>query len=210
MRRAQELLRVTSAVDANIKRASAEVQQKAAEVPAIKPAEVTAVPAPENPAKQIEVVSEPQRQELIAKIKQFADETKKSQSSFYGLALTLVILGVLLALCASVLGFVKMARAAGVVSLVVAAVVAFPKAYPIPALADFYSSLATQALALETDCELKSPMTVDEYKASAAQLKTLILYEAQNKPGFGEASAATDTLAKQMQELRSLSSGTKE
>ncbi len=202
----QELRRRTSAIDMRVKAATAEVQQQANAVPEIKPTDVQIVPSPQNPTQQVEVVSEQQRQQLIEKVKEFAGEKKKSQSHFYGLALTLVIAGVGLALVAAVLGFVKMANAAGIVSLIVAAVVGVPKAYPVPALADFYNSLSVQALALETDCELKNPMTVDEYKASAAQLKALILYEAQNKPGFGATTTATDDLAKQLQELRTLAS----
>jgi len=69
----------------------------------------------------------------------------------------------------------------------------------MPALADFYGALATQAVALQTDCELKDPFTKDDYDSAEHQLKYLIVYEAENSPKLGTTTVSTDELAKQIQ-----------
>jgi len=85
------------------------------------------------------------------------------------------------------------------VGLIVVAVVGFPNVYPVSALSDFYGSLASQAVALQTDCELKNPFTQEDYASSAGQLKILLLYEANNRPKLGTAHMSTEELAKALQ-----------
>ncbi len=176
-----------------------EVKQAVSEVPQVNPAEVHEITAPQNPAKQISVVSDKQKQLLVSAVRNFTQEKKRQEKKYWWLALVFVVAGAACALLASIFNFVKWNTIAGIISLIVIAVVGFPNVYPIPALADFYGALATQAVALQTDCELKNPFTEDDYTSAENQLKYLILYDATNRPKLGTTKVSTEDLTKQLQ-----------
>jgi len=179
--------------------APVEVQRAISEVPTVNPAEIHVVPAPEAPAKTVALVSDSQKQLLLNAVKKFTGDSKKQENRYSSLALAFLIGGAAFALLGSIFSFLKWNTTAGIIGLVVLAVVGFPNIFPMTGLADFYGVLSTQAIALETDCELKSPFTKDDYDAAEKQLKSLILYEAANRPKLGNTKPSTDDLVRQLQ-----------
>jgi hypothetical protein len=185
--------------------ASPDVKQAIDQVPAVNPAEVHQIERPQVPTKQINVVSENQKQLLLTAVRNFSQEKQNQARVYSRLQVFFLIAGALLALLGGIFNLVKWNTLGGVVSLIVVAVVGFPSIYPVAAFADFYSALATQALALETDCELKNPFTEDDYKSSENQLKYLILYDASDRPKLGATKVSTEDLVKQIQTYKTAS-----
>jgi hypothetical protein len=182
-----------------VQTAPPEVKQAVSEVPPVNPAEIHEITAPQNPARKIAVVSDNQKELLVSAVTNFTQEKKRQETKYSWLALIFVVAGASCALIASIFNFVKWNTMAGIVGLIVIAVVGFPNVYPIPALADFYGALATQAVALQTDCELKTPFTEEDYTSAENQLKYLILYDATNRPKLGTTKVSTEDLTKQLQ-----------
>jgi hypothetical protein len=179
--------------------ASPEVKQAVDQVPQVDPTQVHQIEKPQPPTKKINVVSDSQKQALVAAVRKFSQD-KQSQAKLYSrLQIFFLIAGAVLALLGGIFNLMKLNTVAGIVSLIVVAVVCFPNVFPVAPLADFYTALATQALALETDCELKNPFTEDDYKSSQSQLTYLILYDANNRPKFGTAKVSTEDLVKHIQ-----------
>jgi hypothetical protein len=182
--------------------ASPEVKQAVAEVPQVNPAEVHQIEKPPSPTKTINVVSDSQKEALVVAVRKFSQE-KQSQAKLYSrLEIFFLIAGAVLALLGGIFSLMKLNTVAGIVSLIVAAVVGFPNVFPVAPLADFYTALATQALALETDCNLKNPFSEDDYKSAQSQLTYLILYEANNRPKFGATKVSTEDLVKHIQTFK--------
>jgi len=182
-----------------VQRSSPEVKRAVDEVPQVNQAELHEIVAQQNPAKKITVVSDRQKQLLVSAVDKFTEEKRRQEREYSRLAIAFVVGGATFALLGSVFNFIRWNTAAGVIGLMVIAVVGFPNVYPIPALADFYGSLATQAVALQTDCELKNPFTEEDYNSSEGQLKILLVYEANNRPKLGSTKVSTEDLAKQLQ-----------
>lgn len=182
--------------------ASPEVKQAVAEVPQVNPAEVHQIEKPPSPTKTINVVSDSQKEALVVAVRKFSQE-KQSQAKIYSrLEIFFLIAGAVLALVGGVFNLLKLNTMAAVTSLIVVAVVGFPNVFPVAALADFYSALASQALALETDSQLRSPFSEDDYKSAQGQLTYLILYEANNRPKFGATKVSTEDLVKHIQTFK--------
>jgi hypothetical protein len=198
----QQLSQVEAIVGHQIQNASPEVKKAVSEVPQVTPADLHQITAPQNPSKTITVVSDSQKKILLAAVNSFTEQEKRRDRKYSWLAIAFLIAGAVFALLGSIFNFIKWNTTAGIVGLIVVAVVGFPNVYPIPALADFYSSLATQAVALQTDCELKNPFTEEDYNSSESQLKLLILYDANNRPKFGSTKVSIDDLTKQLQTFK--------
>lgn len=183
----------------DIQNASPDVKKAVNDVPQVNQADLHQLPAPQSAAKTIIVVSDSQKQVLISALDKFTEEKRSQQREYSALAIIFVIAGAVLALLASIFNFIKWNSAAGIVGLIVVAVVGFPNVYPVSPLADFYNSLTSQAVALQADCKLRTPFTQDDYNSSAAQLKILLLYEANNRPKLGATKMSTEDLAKALQ-----------
>jgi hypothetical protein len=188
-------------IDRSVQSASAVVQAEVQKVPIATAVETQTIEAP-APAKTITVVTDAQKAALIQGIENFVADKKKQEQKFSVLTTTFIISAAVLALLASLASFMNLNRVAGVLGIVVIAAVGLPNVYPMAALADFYQNLTDQALALQTDCQFTIPFTKDVYDSSAAQLKALILFEANNRPKFGEGKVSTDDLTTQLQTLR--------
>jgi hypothetical protein len=196
---AHRLTKLNGQLTQDIQNASPDVKKAVNDVPLVTQADLHQVAAPQNPARTIIVVSDSQKQVLISAVDKFTAEKRRQQREYSALAITFVIAGAVLALLASIFNFIKWNTVSGVVGLIVVAVVGFPNVYPVSALSDFYGSLASQAVALQTDCELKNPFTQEDYASSAGQLKILLIYEANNRPKLGTAHMSTEELAKALQ-----------
>jgi DNA-binding transcriptional regulator YdaS (Cro superfamily) len=183
----------------DLKVAPPEVRQAVDQVPQVSPTEVHQIEKAQPATRKIDVVSDNQKQVLVTAVRNFSQQ-KQNQAKIYSrLEIFFLIAGAVLALVGGIFNLMKLNTIAGIVSLIVVAVVGFPNVFPVAPLADFYTALATQALALETDCELKNPFTEDDYNSSQSQLKYLILYDANNRPKFGTTKVSTEDLVKHIQ-----------
>jgi hypothetical protein len=182
-----------------VAKASPQVQEQAAKIPAPAPAPV-AVPNQPPP-----VVSEGEKAALLAKVNDFQTYATGEKGKYSMLAAAALIAAALLGLVGSIASFLSWSKLGGVASLTAVAVIGFFNAYPVSPLADFYRSLATQATALKVDCDLKEPFTLEAYDSAAAQLKLLYLYEGDKRPKWGSSETVSQDLAGQLQALRSAS-----
>jgi hypothetical protein len=168
-------------------------------------AKVNELPHPTiEPELQLVLADESDRRILCGKVETFAGHAKSEEQLYSKLALMGLILSACLALFGSIASFLAMNRIAGVISLIVAALIGLSNAYPIGRVADFYGTLAGQAGALSLECDLTKPYTVTTYTSHLNQLKLLYVYEEQ-KPSFGSYKVATDELTKQMQGVKTAS-----
>jgi|ERR1039458_1924608 hypothetical protein len=102
----------------------------------------------------------------------------------------------------AIFSFARKHVIAGVVGLIVTAIIGFTNTYPVGALSDFYRGLDAQATALQLDCELKQPFGVDSYNSAADQLKLLYLYEGSKRPGIGNYRVPLQDLTKELQTVK--------
>jgi len=178
-------------VASQVQQASPQVQAKVNELPQ------TAI----EPKPLLDVVSEAERTHLCRKIGAFTGHAQSQEQEYSRLALATIISAAGLALIGSIASFLAKNKTAGVISLVVAAIVGFSNAYPIGPVADFYRSLAGQANALSVECEYTKPYTINAYASNLNQLKLLYVYE-DKRPGLGNYRLSTDDLTKQLQVVR--------
>lgn len=178
-------------VTSQVEQASPQAQAKVNELPQ----------TPVEPKPQLDVVSEGERTHLCGKISAFTGHAQSQELEYSRLALLTIISAAGLALVGSIASFLAKNKTAGVISLVVAAIVGFSNAYPIGPVADFYRSLAGQANALSVECEYTKPYTINAYVSNLNQLKLLYVYE-DKRPGLGNYKLSTDDLTKQLQVVR--------
>jgi len=188
------LSNVITGINGQVLQATPEVQAKINEIPQLPPA----------PKPQIEVADEKDRTALCDSIMKFASDQQSNQSLYSRLALIAIASAAGLALVGSVASFLSASKTAGVISLVVAAVIGFSNAYPIGPLADYYRSVAAQAHGLSAECAYIKPYTTTLYTSDVNQLKLLYLYEA-NRPSLGNYGVKTEELVKQLQDVRTAS-----
>lgn len=191
----QDVTQAAAVISTQVQQASSETQAKVGQLPQ----------TPIEPKPQLETVSESERTHLCGKINAFRDHAQSLENDYSRRALATIILAAGLALVGSIASFLSKNRTAGVISLVVAAVVGFSNAYPIAPVADFFRSLAGLANALSVECEYTKPYTINAYISNLNQLKLLYIYE-DKRPGFGNYRLSTDDLTKQLQVVRTTAS----
>lgn len=197
----QSVTKLNQHIFSQVQSATAEVKQQADQVPSLDPGQVKEVPA-QPTTTTVKVVDPAQKTKLETEISSFVDRTTRGRDRYTFLATTTVIIAAVLALVGGILSFLSFNKPAGIVSLVVAAVVAAPSIYPLAPLASFYRVLAAQGSALKLDCELRDQMTVQDFDSARQQLLLLILNEGQNRPQIGNAKDISEDLSKQLQVLR--------
>jgi hypothetical protein len=185
-----QVTKTAAEVTSQVQQASPQAQAKVNELPQ--------PPLDPKPQLQMEVVSEGERTHLCGKISAFTGHAQSEQLKYSQLALATIILATGLALVGSIASFLAKNKTAGVIGLVVAAIVGLSNAYPIGPVADFYRSLAGQANALSVECEYTKPYTVNAYASNLNQLKLLYVYE-DKRPVLGNYRLSTDDLTKQLQ-----------
>ena len=142
-------------------------------------------------AAKVALVPEPQRQALLAKLTEFTTASKASARKYATAALAIVIAGMALSVVTALAGFAGWNRAAGVLSIVVAGVIAIPKAIPVNERASYYRILGASSGSVLLDTELKLNMSVDEYAEAVRQLKVLLEYEGTKYPAGGDIGEIT-------------------
>jgi hypothetical protein len=185
--------RTITSINAQVQLASPIAQAKVADLPQ-QPLLVQAKPA-------IELANTADRTLLCGKVTSFAGHAQSEQQRYSTLALVTIVLAAGLALVGSIASFLAKNKTAGIISLVVAAIVGFSNAYPVGPLADFYRSLTGEANALSVECQYTNPYTVTAYTSNVNQLKLLYIYE-EKRPAFGSYRLTTDDLTKQTQVVR--------
>ena len=181
---------------------NSEVKQKTAEIPAVTPNDIHQVTAPQPPVQKIEVVTNEKKAKLVSRVADFTTMTTRERDKFSLLATIVVIIGAILALVASILSFLSLNKVAGIVSLIVIAVVGAPTVYPTTALASFYRTLAAHSSALKLECDLKDPFTLTDYNSASDRLALLYLYEGDKRPQIGNAKDISEDLSKELQTLQ--------
>jgi len=152
-----------------------------------------------------ESVSGGEKTVLLHQIAEFANHARSEEVLFTRLAIGFIAGAAFLALIGAILSFARQHIAAGIAGLVVTAVISFSNAYPLNALSDFYRGLAGQAAALQIDCELRQPFTVDFYNSAADQLKLLYLYEGSKRPSFANYRVPMQNLTEELQNVKTKS-----
>jgi hypothetical protein len=173
--------------------APTDVQQKVSAVPTLPPPPADSKPqtAPSDKEKV-----------LIDQLNSFASEWQRQQRKFSSLAAISIIGTAVLALIAGILSFIKKNRTAGIVSLLVTAIVTVSSAYPLGSLADFYRGLTSKVASLQLECKLNDPLSVDAFNSISAQLQALILDEGTSRPSLGKNAPPDSQTADQLTQLR--------
>ena len=197
----QSLRTMNAQISRQIAASSDAVKKQVDQVPTIDPSQLKQVPVAQ-PAETVNIVSADQKSMLSLEIDKFVVQVTKQRDRYTSLATVGVIIGAILALVGSILSFLNYNKPAGIVSLVVAAVISAPSIYPLAPLASFYRALSAQGSALQVDCRLRNPMTESEFESEGKQLTVLIVFEGQNRPQIGNAKDVSEELSKQLQVLR--------
>jgi hypothetical protein len=185
-----ELNKKSSDIDKTVQNAAPDVQNK---INAIQAPTTAVVPT------TVTIVNAEQRKPLIDEVRSFATYAESKERMYSRLSLVLISVSAGLALLGSIASFTSRNKAAGIIGLIVAAVVGLSNAYPIGALADFYGDLKSQAKAIVTDCRLANPYTETLYAANLAQYKLLLLHE-RDRPSIGKYTN-TDGLKEEMRSV---------
>jgi hypothetical protein len=185
-----ELNKKSLEIDKTVQNTAPDVQDK---INAIQAPTTAVVPT------LVSLVSGEQRKPLIDEVRSFAAYAETEERIYSRLSLVLICVSAGLALLGSIASFMSRNKTAGIISLIVAAVVGLSNAYPISPLADFYGNLKSQAKAIVADCRLANPYTETLYAADLAQYKLLLLQE-RNRPSIGKYT--TDDALKE--EMRSV------
>lgn len=194
--------RAQANLDSQIRAASVQVQHTVAEVPKITDSKIQPTVEPEVKIIPVPIATKEQKDSLIRLITAFASRVGGSQTRYSAAATTALFAGCALALIASILSFLRINTAAGIVGLAVAALTALPTAYPINSLASFYRTLSAQSTALLYDCSLREPMTMDAFNSASNQLQLLVVYEGEKFPQFGSTGDVSGQLVKELQSLK--------
>ncbi len=126
---------------------------------------------------------------------QASRDAKTSGTTF----LSLTIAGILLALGASVTGFLKKAVIAGVLSLLAAAVGGIPKALAVDQRADYYQTLSQSASSLALDLQFDLLITEDDYNEYVHRLQVLIT---RSTPEATKSRQAAEDMVAELQAVK--------
>src|SRR5205085_8660123 len=96
-------------------------------------------------------------------------------------------------------------RTAGVLSLVVGALVSVPKLIPVSERAEYYRVLSVQSLNLLVESQLQIDTTVDQYNDTVRRLQILFEYEADKYPSNGNTAQVTQDLIRDLQAAKTAS-----
>jgi hypothetical protein len=130
--------------------------------------------------------------ELEDTIDQIQFQASKDASASNRLYLEITVAGIILALGASVAGFLKKSVIAGVLSLCAGAVGGTPKAVGLDGNGDFYQQLYDGASSLASDLKFDVGVTLQDYNGYVIRMKAL---QAHSAPGASKSrEAATDLM----------------
>jgi hypothetical protein len=187
----QNLTQAAAVINSQVQQASSETQSK-----------VEKLPQPTIEAKpEVQTASDADKAQLCDAVTKFSGHAQSEEETYSALALAMILAATGLALVGGIASFLAKNKLAGIISLIVAAVVGFSNAYPLGPIADFYYSLAADAKALDISCRLAVPYTLATYTSELNQLKLLYVYE-EKRPGFGNRKPPTDDLTSQLQVVR--------
>ena len=175
------------------------VQQKAVEqAPAATKAALDAaqerVDAAQQEVKKAAIVESGQLKLLENELERFNGRMRGSASVYATLTVVMVLAGLLFSLAAAIASFLSWPKTAGVLSLIVAAIIGAPKALPFAERAAFYRILEAQSGSALTECRLRLSTTVDDYALSVHQLTVLNVYAGEKYPAGADIAGATSAL----------------
>lgn len=179
-------------IDKKLQKAAPDVQDK---INAIQASIGNLVPG------KVTIIPVEAREALTDEVKSFIAYAEKKERLYSMLSLISICLSSGLALVGGIASFMSKNRLAGIISLIVAAVVGLSNAYPIRPLAEFYADAKSQAKAIVANSMLSEPYTETLYVADITQYKLLLLYE-RDRPSIGKYDNPTDAL---QQEAKSVS-----
>lgn len=133
---------------------------------------------------RVTIVQTDDKKQLIDEVKSFVAYAEGKELMYSRLSTALIFLTAALALAGGIASFMSRNKTAGVISLIVAAVVGLSNAYPVSSLSSFYSDMKSQGRLILADCMFVKPYTETLYSADVAQYKLLIVAE-RHKPTVG-------------------------
>jgi hypothetical protein len=140
--------------------------------------------APKDKVKELE--------DAVDEIQLQAAQNANSSNNLY---LEITIVGILLALGASVAGFLKKSVIAGVLSLCAGTAGGAPKAIGIDGTGDFYQQLYDGASSLASDIKFDVVVTLQDYNGYVTRLKAL---QAHSAPGASKSRDAAKALMNEL------------
>jgi hypothetical protein len=121
---------------------------------------------------------------------------ESSMNHYTALATGLVLAGIVLAVMAALAGFLRKSLVAGILSIVVSAVVGVPKAFPITQRAEYYRALFGQSSTLFVQSQLRLNPTEADYNEFVRNIQVLSEYETNKFPSGGDVAENTVNLIK--------------
>jgi hypothetical protein len=133
--------------------------------------------------------------ELEEAVDELQLQASKDANSTNSLYLEITIAGILLALGASVAGFLKKSVIAGVLSLCAGTAGGAPKAIGLDGTGDFYQQLYDGASSLASDVKFDVLVTLQDYNGYVTRLKAL---QAHSAPGASKSRDAAKALMNEL------------
>jgi len=151
-----------------------------------------------SPEQKI-VVAAAQVERLQEQLESFRNHNETQRSFNSKLAVAFIVAGIVLALVTSICSFFGLMKTAGVLSLVVGALVSIPKVIPVNERAEYYRVLSSQSYNLLLESRLQIDTTVDQYNDSVRRLQILFTYETEKYPASGNTAQVTQELIRDLQ-----------
>ena len=180
-----------AAADPVVTEARKKVEEAATEA---KQATAKVLAQPGSPAAPADKVKELKDAVNLLKL-QASKDARSSGTAF----LALTIAGILLALGASMTGFLKKAVIAGVLSLCAAAVGGIPKALAVDQRADYYQTLSQSASSLALDLQFDLVITEDDYNEYLHRMQVLVTRSA---PEAAKSRQAAEDMISELQAVK--------
>lgn len=160
---------------------AAEAQQQVADAKqAVQTADTAAKQA------QAEPVSQQDWNNMQTVLKGAKDRYESNMDHYSTLATSLVVAGILLSLAGAFAGFLRKAIAAGIISILVTALVGIPKLFPISQRAEYFRALFIQSSSLYVQSQLRLSHTAADYNEFVTDIRVLADYEMNKFPSGGD------------------------
>ncbi|MGC2697593.1 MAG: hypothetical protein WA738_17540 [Candidatus Angelobacter sp.] len=177
---------------------SPEVQAQAAEAQKQVAVAQQAAAEADTKAQQVQatVISPQDWRQMQSVLQDQRSRYESSMKHYSAMATGLVLAGILMAASAALAGFLRKSIAAGIISILVTAVVGIPKVFPISQRAEYYRALFGQSSTLLVQSQLRLNPTEADYNEFVRDIQVLSEYETDKFPSSGDVAANTENLIK--------------
>ena len=134
----------------------------------------------------------------IKELTNYRDKAQSNMQYYTTLSTAILIGGIVLAAATAIASFLRASILAGILSIIVSAMLTVPKLFPISERAEYYRVLFAQSSSLVVQNQLKLHPTIADYNAIARSLQVLSDYEINKFPA-GNISDNTQQLIKDLE-----------